>query len=155
MIRLTDRVRPLAVLATDPETPGRGRPACAPVSPAADRAHDAPRLHVDHMSDLDDLTIGEAEALALLAADGTDGLVIVQDGRPVGLLPWDDLADALPLRTDESERPGGGIPMTPARCYVCRHCDPPVRRLPRSGRESPVCPEDLRHGPMEREVTWC
>ncbi|MFD2122127.1 hypothetical protein ACFSNO_25380 [Streptomyces cirratus] len=44
------------------------------------------------MSDLDDLTIGEAEALALLAADGTDGLVIVQDGRPVGLLPWDDLA---------------------------------------------------------------
>ncbi|MFF8293278.1 hypothetical protein ACF068_29235 [Streptomyces sp. NPDC016309] len=132
-----------------------GLPAGSPVGACADRAPVSPVLHVDRPSDLDDLTVGEAEALALLASDGTEGLVIVQGGRPVGFVPWLDLAEALPFPADEQERPGGGIPMTPARCYVCRRCDPPVRRLPRAGRERPVCPVDLRHGPMEREATWC
>ncbi|MFK0259378.1 hypothetical protein [Streptomyces sp. NPDC090445] len=133
-------------------------PPAAPVGLLADHARASPRLHIDGLSELDGLTVPEAEALALLAAVGTEGLVLFQDGRPVGFVPWDDLADVLPLPTDEPERSGGGLggtPMSPARCYVCRHCDPPVRRLPRSGRDLPVCPVDLRHGPMEREAPRC
>ncbi|MFF3859480.1 hypothetical protein [Streptomyces sp. NPDC002209] len=187
MIQLTDRIRPLAVLAPDSDRAAalaaldaagarwavldhRGRyfgtlsrtqlaglPDAATVSVLADRAQASPRLHIDEPSQLHALSVREAEALALLAAVDTEGLVLLQGGHPVGFVPWDDLADVLPLAIDEPERSGGlgGTPITPVRCYVCRHCDPPVRRLPRSGRELPVCPLDLRHGLMEREVPRC
>jgi hypothetical protein len=134
MISLTAAVQPLSA-----------------VDPAATAA--APHLVVDQLDELGDLAVADVVTLALLVGDGA-GVLVVCGGRPSGFLPWEALADALPELASSVMPSRGlyGIPDSPARCYVCRRCDPPLRRLPRSGYGPPDCPADLLHGQMEREV---
>ena len=128
-------------------------PAGSLVTPTFAATGSAPHLAIDQLEQLDEISAADLETLALLVGGGV-GLVVVRDGRPAGFLGWEALADALPALTDSAERGGtlDGTPESPARCYICRRCDPPLRRLPRSGREPPLCPADLLHGRMEREV---
>lgn len=119
------------------------------VTPAAETV---PRVWVDDMAELNAVTVADVEVMALLVGPAS-GLV-VDDGTRPGFLSWEALADALPVLADNAQRSKGldGTPNSPPRCYVCRRCDPPLRRLPRQGWEAPVCPVNLLHGRMEREV---
>jgi hypothetical protein len=127
-------------------------PAGSPLAPAIEVAEAVPRFWVDGLAQLSDLTSADLEVLALLVGSGS-GLV-VEDGTQAGFLPWESLADALVVPGDTGERDAGlgGTPDSPVRCYICCRCDPPLRRLPRRGREAPVCPANLMHGLMERET---
>lgn len=122
------------------------------VTPAAAAAETVPRFWVDDRVQFNEVTVEDVEVMALVVGPAS-GLV-VDDGTRPGFLPWEALADALPVPADAGERSAGldGTPDSPVRCYICRRCDPPLRRLPRQGREAPLCPVNLLHGRMEREV---
>lgn len=90
-----------------------------------------------------------AELLSLLP--GVPGALVERDGRPYGVLTRREAAAALPLELlgETSERLGAA-PSLPSRRYVCRKCEPPSYRLPRStGDQPPDCRRVWFHGAME------
>ncbi|MFI6290806.1 hypothetical protein ACIBEJ_04435 [Nonomuraea sp. NPDC050790] len=81
------------------------------------------------------------------------GVLVERDGRPYGIVARADVAAALPLELlEEGSQRLGGAPGLPSRRYVCRKCEPPSRRLPRSATNGPpACSRVWSHGPMELE----
>jgi hypothetical protein len=113
--------------------------------------HAMPLVAVDELPELDHTGAAAVETLALLLqSTGAEAVVLLVDGEPAGVLPWQALAAEIePLAGGQREQLYGQ-PASEVRCYVCRHCAPAVRRLPRAG-PAPICPRDERHGPMEPE----
>ncbi|MFD9950566.1 hypothetical protein ACFWYW_43670 [Nonomuraea sp. NPDC059023] len=92
-----------------------------------------------------------ADLLGLLTE--VPGVLVERDGRPYGIVARADVAAALPLELlEEGSQRLGNAPGLPSRRYVCRKCEPPSRRLPRSATNGPpVCSRVWSHGPMELE----
>jgi hypothetical protein len=90
-----------------------------------------------------------AVALLLEQTGAAGALLIDGDDDLAGVIPAAAIADAVSIQFTWENR-SAGRPLVPGRAYVCRKCVPPTHRVPRVGPNSPVCPRDLLHGPMER-----
>lgn len=92
-----------------------------------------------------------ADLLGLLTE--VPGVLVERAGRPYGVVARADVAAALPLELlDEGPERLGNVPGLPSRRYICRKCEPPSRRLPRSTTTGlPACSRVWSHGPMELE----
>jgi hypothetical protein len=113
--------------------------------------HAMPLVAVDELWELDHTGPAELETLALLLqSTGADGIVLLVDGEPAGVLPWQALAAEIEPLAGGRRDQLSGQPASEVRSYRCHHCIPPVRRLPRAG-PPPICPRVEGHGPMEAE----
>lgn len=79
------------------------------------------------------------------------GLVIYQNNGVCGVVSWESIAMVL----DEDNllvvnNRIYGDPQVSVRTYICRQCAPPTYAFPRQG-DTPTCPKDWLHGPMEQE----